>query len=75
MTNPNATKVIKMTSQRSGAVAWFDERGCPTDHRTCAGHFEPEAARAQVEEFVANLIGAIGVCRWNLEILDLSVRS
>ena len=61
------TRVLaKITSKRTGAVAYLDRRACPTDH--------PEHYFASIGEaleafgtYSDNLIAVVGRCAWELE--------
>lgn len=53
---------IKMTSTRSGRVAWLRADGTPSDHRSEAGRFQGSAALDTIAEYQQQLTRVVGRC-------------
>lgn len=62
---------IRMTSTRSGRVAWVRGDGTPTDHETEAGRFDRAAAEAVVAEYTETLVCVVGRCANTFDLVEV----
>ena len=61
---------IRMTSKRSGAVAWIRPDGTPANHRSEAGRFTGSAALAVIAEYTEQLVRVIGRCANTFDLIE-----
>lgn len=66
--------VIKMTSRRTGKVAWLRKDGTPSDYRSEAGYFSDDEANTMIDDYESTLIRVTGTCHMTFQVLDRSAR-
>lgn len=62
---------IKMTSTRSGRVAWLRADGTPSDHRSEAGRFDRDAALEVIAEYKEQLTRVVGRCANTFDLVEI----
>ena len=61
---------IRMTSTRSGRVAWIRQDGTPSEYETEAGHFHRSEAEAVILDYRNTLIRVVGRCANTFDMIE-----